>query len=74
MMEETSDKCRHTPGACAVDGPDSYCSQACRLADESEDQEERLRCACGHPRCTGEAIELTEAEGLQLAAATLALQ
>ncbi len=51
--------CGHPACACAA-GPSGYCSAACEAQGESDDQDERAECPCGHVDCKADAVDASD--------------
>lgn len=47
--------CGHPACACAA-GPSGYCSAACEAQGDSDAEDERDGCACGHADCEADVV------------------
>lgn len=51
--------CGHPACACAA-GASGYCSAACEACGDSDDQDERAECPCGHADCEADVVDVSD--------------
>lgn len=51
--------CGHPACACEA-GPSGYCSASCEAQGDSDDEDARAECPCGHADCQAEVVDVSD--------------